>query len=84
MIKLFNSKFDAQRIQLLVRNELTVSVTLQDLIIFYVRGRLDIVSFECPHRLSDKLLKSSAAVFPGGAGCVYYAFPPQSQVFIST
>ncbi|HGK4674972.1 TPA: hypothetical protein ACJ2WV_004263, partial [Kluyvera georgiana] len=39
--------------------------------------------FECPHRLSDKLLKSSAAsLFLSGAGCVYYAIPPRSQVFI--
>ncbi|MDI8799982.1 OB-fold nucleic acid binding domain-containing protein, partial [Salmonella enterica subsp. enterica serovar Montevideo] len=34
--------------------------------------------FECPHRLSDKLLKSSAAsLFLSGAGCAYYAFPLQ-------
>ncbi|MCT4707417.1 hypothetical protein MUA03_16145, partial [Enterobacteriaceae bacterium H16N7] len=39
-------------------------------------------SCECPHRLSDKLLKSSATIF-GGAGCAYYAFPLRSQVFIS-
>ncbi|EBN8657913.1 hypothetical protein D1X37_21785, partial [Salmonella enterica] len=39
--------------------------------------------FECPHRLSDKLLKSSAAsFFLSGAGCAYYAFPLQSQAFI--
>ncbi len=39
--------------------------------------------FECPHRLSDKLLKSSAAsLFLSGAGCAYYAFPLQSQAFI--
>ncbi|MGV4115767.1 hypothetical protein ACV8TY_27200, partial [Citrobacter freundii] len=36
--------------------------------------------FECPHRLSDKLLKSSAAsLFLSGAGCAYYAFLFQSQ-----
>ncbi|RSE06853.1 hypothetical protein EGT84_05610 [Atlantibacter subterranea] len=40
-------------------------------------------SCECPHRLSDKLLKSSAAsLFVSGAGCVYYDFPPQSQALI--
>jgi hypothetical protein len=38
--------------------------------------------FECPHRLSDKLLKSSAASFSLRAGCAYYAFPLQSQAFI--
>ncbi|WP_274789458.1 hypothetical protein, partial [Salmonella enterica] len=39
--------------------------------------------FECPHRLSDKLLKSSAAsLFLSGAGCAYYAFPLQSQAII--
>ncbi|HHL2826171.1 TPA: hypothetical protein ACQ431_004450, partial [Citrobacter murliniae] len=38
---------------------------------------------ECPHRLSDKLLKSSAAsLFLSGAGCAYYAIPLQSQAFI--
>ncbi|MDE9611481.1 hypothetical protein L2I60_24855, partial [Citrobacter portucalensis] len=38
--------------------------------------------FECPHRLSDKLLKSSAAsLFLSGAGCAYYAIPPRSQAF---
>ncbi|EAM8389845.1 hypothetical protein T051_20465 [Salmonella enterica] len=39
--------------------------------------------FECPHRLSDKLLKSSAAsLFLSGAGCAYYASPLQSQAII--
>ncbi|APX80349.1 hypothetical protein SEEG9184_07270 [Salmonella enterica subsp. enterica serovar Gallinarum str. 9184] len=39
--------------------------------------------FECPHRLSDKLLKSSAAsLFLSGAGCAYYAFLFLSQAFI--
>ncbi|MCB8603442.1 hypothetical protein LJE07_17500, partial [Citrobacter europaeus] len=38
--------------------------------------------FECPHRLSDKLLKSSAAsLFLSGAGCAYYAIPLRSQAF---
>ncbi|MCV4335854.1 hypothetical protein, partial [Escherichia coli] len=33
-------------------------------------GTLRIRIFECPHRLSDKLLKSSAAsLFLSGAGC---------------
>ncbi|PBS21463.1 hypothetical protein A7H83_22845, partial [Escherichia coli] len=40
--------------------------------------------FECPHRLSDKLLKSScdAAFSSLSRGGVYYAFPLQSQAFI--
>ncbi|MDT1799315.1 hypothetical protein QK887_18940, partial [Salmonella enterica subsp. enterica serovar Oslo] len=39
--------------------------------------------FEFPHRLSDILLKSSAAsLFLSGAGCAYFAFPLQSQAFI--
>ncbi|RCC11258.1 hypothetical protein C6A96_18015, partial [Escherichia coli] len=39
--------------------------------------------FECPHRLSDKLLKSScdAAFSSLSRGGVYYAFPLQSQAF---
>ncbi|AHW03343.1 hypothetical protein CS37_19095 [Salmonella enterica subsp. enterica serovar Enteritidis] len=51
---------------------------------FIFRPRtLRIRIFECPHRLSDKLLKSSAAsLFLSGAGCAYYAFPLQSQAFI--
>ena len=32
--------------------------------------------------MSDKLLKSSAEKLIG-AGCVYYAFRPESQAFIS-
>ncbi|KUQ03596.1 hypothetical protein AWI08_20535 [Klebsiella aerogenes] len=39
--------------------------------------------FECPHRLSDKLLKSSAAAFAPLRG-VYYVFLIQSQAFIFT
>ena len=41
--------------------------------------------FECPHRLSDKLLKSScdAAYSSPSRGGVYYAFLFQSQSFIS-
>ncbi|PEI19444.1 hypothetical protein CRM84_18890 [Escherichia coli] len=40
--------------------------------------------FERPHRLSDKLLKSScdAAFSSLSRGGVYYAFPLQSQAFI--
>ncbi|TGB58790.1 hypothetical protein CRT22_06345 [Escherichia sp. E5028] len=40
--------------------------------------------FECPHRLSDKLLKSScdAAFSSLSRGGVYYAFLFQSQAFI--
>ncbi|ECI3832051.1 hypothetical protein DKT09_19385 [Salmonella enterica subsp. enterica] len=40
--------------------------------------------FECPHRLSDKLLKSrcDAAFSSSSRGGVYYAFPLQSQAFI--
>ncbi|ASG64452.1 hypothetical protein CEW81_24765 [Kluyvera genomosp. 3] len=39
--------------------------------------------FECPHRLSDKLLKSScdAAYSSPSRGGVYYAFLFQSQAF---
>ncbi|MGN5528342.1 hypothetical protein RBJ15_18875, partial [Pantoea sp. BS_4] len=35
----------------------------------------------CPHRLSDKLLKSSATLLCG-AGCIYYAFRFMSQALI--
>ncbi|MCQ8969864.1 hypothetical protein, partial [Escherichia albertii] len=40
---------------------------------------------ECPHRLSDKLLKSScdAAFSSLSRGGVYYAFPLQSQAFFA-
>ncbi|AOT44374.1 hypothetical protein BH714_14485 [Enterobacter ludwigii] len=40
--------------------------------------------FECPHRLSDKLLKSScdAAYSSPSRGHVYYVFLIQSQAFI--
>ncbi|MBC6377998.1 hypothetical protein D3Z06_20535 [Salmonella enterica subsp. enterica serovar Gallinarum] len=40
--------------------------------------------FECPHRLSDKLLKSrcDAAFSSPSRGGVYYAFPLQSQAII--
>ncbi|EBM4267311.1 hypothetical protein C3S18_11090 [Salmonella enterica] len=40
--------------------------------------------FECPHRLSDKLLKSScdAAFSSPSQGGVYYAFLFLSQAFI--
>ncbi|MFZ8525295.1 hypothetical protein ACO1ZG_20995, partial [Enterobacter kobei] len=39
--------------------------------------------FECPHRLSDKLLKSSATRLSlTVASGVYYAFLFQSQAFI--
>ncbi|MFP5598042.1 hypothetical protein, partial [Kluyvera sichuanensis] len=49
----------------------------------YRLATLRIRIFECPHRLSDKLLKSSAAsLFVSGAGCAYYAFPLESQAFI--
>ncbi|KLF13200.1 hypothetical protein ASV09_21160 [Klebsiella aerogenes] len=42
--------------------------------------------FECPHRLSDKLLKSScnAAFSSPLRGHVYYVFLIQSQAFIFT
>ncbi|EBK9171701.1 hypothetical protein DXH53_18715, partial [Salmonella enterica] len=41
--------------------------------------------FECPHRLSDKLLKSrcDAAFSSPSRGGVYYAFLFQSQPWIS-
>ena len=48
-------KFDAQRIKL--RNELRVHS--ETWYFFFVFRRLRIRIFECPHRLSDKLLKSS-------------------------
>ncbi|WP_086126995.1 hypothetical protein, partial [Salmonella enterica] len=57
--------------------------TLETWYSFFVLRRIRIRIFECPHRLSDKLLKSSAAsLFLSGAGCAYYAFPLQSQAFI--
>ncbi|WP_206742796.1 hypothetical protein, partial [Klebsiella sp. RIT-PI-d] len=49
-------KFDAQRIKL--RNELRVHS--ETWYFFFVLRHLRIRIFECPHRLSDKLLKSSA------------------------
>ncbi|AWC93419.1 hypothetical protein AM380_07065 [Morganella morganii] len=60
-------------------------VTLQDFskIIFFCD-----MSCECPHRLSDKLLKSSCNIrcrCRSSAllrGCVYYAFLIWCQVFI--
>ncbi|MGU6379691.1 hypothetical protein ACV2B1_17330, partial [Salmonella enterica subsp. enterica serovar Javiana] len=57
--------------------------TLETWYSFFRPRTLRIRIFECPHRLSDKLLKSSAAsLFLSGAGCAYYAFPLQSQAFI--
>ncbi|MCR4460145.1 hypothetical protein, partial [Pseudescherichia sp. L3] len=50
-------KFDALRIKL--RNELRM-FTPETWYSFSVLRRLRIHVFECPHRLSDKLLKSSA------------------------
>ncbi|QJT82904.1 hypothetical protein C0557_23870 [Kosakonia sp. MUSA4] len=48
---------------------------------FFVRGHQESMSPECPHRLSDKLLKSScdAAFSASSRGGVYYAFLFQSQ-----
>ncbi|EAA8527287.1 hypothetical protein DC599_21960 [Salmonella enterica] len=48
-------------------------------------GTLRIRIFECPHRLSDKLLKSrcDAACSSPSRGGVYYAFLFQSQPSIS-
>ncbi|MEB6380005.1 hypothetical protein MXM41_13830, partial [Leclercia adecarboxylata] len=73
-------KFDARRIKL--RNELRVH-SLRLGIHLLSEDIKNPCHFECPHRLSDKLLKSSAAsLFRCGAGCAYYAFPPQSQAII--
>ncbi|WP_290366675.1 hypothetical protein, partial [Citrobacter freundii] len=53
-----------------------------DLVFIFRLATLRIRIFECPHRLSDKLLKSSAAsLFLSGAGCAYYAIPLRSQAF---
>ncbi|NYY78137.1 hypothetical protein DMI69_07345 [Escherichia coli] len=38
--------------------------------------------FECPHRLSDKLLKSSCRGFSQRRGVCIIRFPLQSQAFI--
>ncbi|EBX2049085.1 hypothetical protein DRD74_22800 [Salmonella enterica subsp. enterica serovar Schwarzengrund] len=54
--------------------------------VFIFRPRtLRIRIFECPHRLSDKLLKSrcDAACSSPSRGGVYYAFLFQSQPSIS-
>ncbi|EBR8042370.1 hypothetical protein DN178_18155, partial [Salmonella enterica subsp. enterica serovar Bovismorbificans] len=53
--------------------------------VFIFRPRtLRIRIFECPHRLSDKLLKSrcDAAFSSPSRGGVYYAFLFLSQAFI--
>ncbi|MGK3373904.1 hypothetical protein, partial [Citrobacter youngae] len=56
--------------------------SLRDLVFIFRLATLRIRIFECPHRLSDKLLKSSAAsLFLSGAGCAYYAIPLRSQAF---
>ncbi|WP_448885637.1 hypothetical protein, partial [Citrobacter telavivensis] len=60
-------KFDARRIKL--RNELRVH-SLRLGIHLLSEDIKNPCHFECPHRLSDKLLKSSAAsLFLSGAGC---------------
>ncbi|EAW1319343.1 hypothetical protein AHX51_12325, partial [Salmonella enterica subsp. diarizonae] len=38
-----------------------ITCSLRDLVFIFRPGTLRIRIFECPHRLSDKLLKSSAA-----------------------
>ncbi|OHG51333.1 hypothetical protein A7T38_22715, partial [Salmonella enterica subsp. enterica serovar Bareilly] len=55
--------------------------TLETWYSFFVLRRIRIRIFECPHRLSDKLLKSScdAAFSSPSRGGVYYAFLFQSQ-----
>ncbi|WP_206742791.1 hypothetical protein, partial [Klebsiella sp. RIT-PI-d] len=75
-------KFDAQRIKL--RNELRVHS--ETWYFFFVLRHLRIRIFECPHRLSDKLLKSSATRlsltvarsriirFPRSESSVYFRF----------
>ncbi|TGC00423.1 hypothetical protein CRI63_18270 [Escherichia sp. E2661] len=54
------------------------------MVFIYRLATLRIRIFECPHRLSDKLLKSScdAAFSSLSRGGVYYAFLFQSQAFI--
>ncbi|TGB94565.1 hypothetical protein CRG94_09275 [Escherichia sp. E3356] len=48
------------------------------MVFIYRLSTLRIRIFECPHRLSDKLLKSScdAAFSSLSRGGVYYTFPP--------
>ncbi|RJQ00271.1 hypothetical protein D6A14_14425, partial [Salmonella enterica subsp. enterica serovar Schwarzengrund] len=68
---------DAQRIKL--RNDLRVHSC--DLVFIFRLATSRIRIFECPHRLSDKLLKSrcDAAFSSPSRGGVYYAFLFQSQ-----
>ena len=75
-------KFDARRIKL--RNELRVH-SLRLGIHLVSEDIKNPCHFECPHRLSDKLLKSScnAALSSPLRGGVYYAFLFQSQPVIS-
>ncbi|EBY0375655.1 hypothetical protein DUP93_23655, partial [Salmonella enterica subsp. enterica serovar Toulon] len=58
--------------------------TLETWYSFFVLRRIRIRIFECPHRLSDKLLKSrcDAAFSSPSRGGVYYAFLFLSQAFI--
>ena len=71
-------KFDARELNFVMN----YVCSLRDLVFIFRLATLRIRIFECPHRLSDKLLKSSAAsLFLSGAGCAYYAIPPRSQAF---
>ena len=65
-------KFDARRIKL--RNELRVH-SLRLGIHFSSEDVKNPCHFECPHRLSDKLLKSSAASFSLRRGVCILRFP---------
>ncbi|WP_213709875.1 MULTISPECIES: hypothetical protein, partial [unclassified Citrobacter] len=71
-------KFDARELNFVMN----YVCSLRDLVFIFRLATLRIRIFECPHRLSDKLLKSSAAsLFLSGAGCAYYAIPLRSQAF---
>ncbi|EAO9826322.1 hypothetical protein D9A01_18410, partial [Salmonella enterica] len=48
-----------------------ITCSLRDLVFIFRPGTLRIRIFECPHRLSDKLLKSSAAALFSAARGVH-------------
>ncbi|EBY4447386.1 hypothetical protein D4Y73_19360, partial [Salmonella enterica subsp. enterica serovar Fresno] len=58
-----------------------ITCSLRDLVFIFRPRTSRIRIFECPHRLSDKLLKSrcDAACSSPSRGGVYYAFLFQSQ-----
>ncbi|WP_317178469.1 hypothetical protein, partial [Pectobacterium sp. HCp5_1] len=57
-----------KELKLFIRNEFTVVHSSR---LFYI---VKIRSCECPHRLSDYIVKEQCH-FIGGAGCIYYANP---------